>query len=212
MTLLGTWHFQPDDRKALTTPEDYRYFGWWLRETDAGPLVVGSFSGNTGDDGENINYAAATGEDVLTGTASYAGAAAGKYRLSTSLTTAEGGHWTADAALSANFSMNTISGMVDNFMTDSGEKDWTVALRQTAIAARDADTGNDFSRPEAMSGTQWTIGGVRGTPDGSWQGRFHAPSPGTAPDAGTPGQATGEFQATYGGAGLMIGAFGAHKE
>ena len=197
-----TWHFQPDDRNARTEPADYRYFGWWLRENAAGTMLVGTFSGNTGTDA-TTNYV------PITGTASYAGAAAGKATLAPALGEIEGGHFTADVALSANFSRETISGTVDNFVVDGAETDWTVTLRDATIADR-AGGDNDFSR--GAGGTFWTIGGVRARPGGSWQGRFHDPSPATAPDNGTPRQATGEFQATYGGAGRMVGAFGAHKE
>ena len=35
VTLAGDaamWWFEPDDRAALSEPEDFRYFGWWLQE------------------------------------------------------------------------------------------------------------------------------------------------------------------------------------
>ena len=78
----------------------------------------------------------------LQGTATYEGAAAGKYTiLDADADTAEGGHFTASAMLEANFDValaadvgtNTtgvsISGMIDNFMTGAvARPGWEVEL------------------------------------------------------------------------------------
>ena len=57
---------------------------------------------------------------ALGGMAIYKGAAAGKYAINPGLSTASGGHWTADATLTADFGSEAtegmISGMVENFM------------------------------------------------------------------------------------------------
>ena len=86
------------------------------------------------------------GEALLTleGTATYKGAAAGKYALpSTTDDTYEGGHFTAMATIEADFDVDSgnadtapgnqrdgikLSGMIDNFMTGDVSRDWTVKL------------------------------------------------------------------------------------
>lgn len=204
VTLTGTWHFQPDDRNALTEPADHRYFGWWLRENATGTMVVGTFAGSTGA-ADTTDYSA------LNGSATYSGAAAGQVTLAPSLGQIEGGDFTADASLSANFSLNRISGMIDNFMVDGEATDWSVTLRSATIEANNAAFAANATAGTTAD-TVWSIGGTAARPGGSWQGQFHDGAPPTAPDSGTPRQVTGQFQATYGGAGQMIGAYGAHKE
>ena len=64
----------------------------------------------------------ATGLDALEGTATYMGGAAGKYALRSSTGgTNDAGHFTARATLNADFSDDSITGTIDNFMGADGK-------------------------------------------------------------------------------------------
>ena len=160
----------------------------------------------------------ATEFTALGGTATYTGAAIGKYALNRGADQyASGGHWTADATLTANFEgaavtdTGSISGMIDNFMAGGESMDWSVELNMAPIAAFDTDHDFGLSADAAGGATVWTIGGADAAGGGSWEGDFHNQ---VAPPDGNnvPGTVTGEFTATYGAVGHMTGAFGAHVE
>ena len=148
-------------------------------------------------------------------TATYSGSAAGKYALKPSLSAASGGHWTADATLTADFGTEaangTISGMVENFMAGGEAMDWSVALGETALTETgtfDSATGD----PATGDGVVWTIGGVAGAEAGAWSGGLRGEG-----DNNVPTVATGMFSATHQAGtetivGQMIGAFGAHLD
>ena len=146
------------------------------------------------------------------GTATYEGAAAGKYAINPGLSTASGGHWTADATLTADFgsetAAGTISGKVDSFMAGGQMMDWSVALGETVLAGTGTfSTTNDTSADTGSNAVVWTIGGVAGAEAGSWEGGLRAEG-----DNNVPTLATGMFSATHGTVGHMVGAFGAKNE
>ena len=82
-----------------------------------------------------------TAGSTLTGSATYAGHAAGKFALNNPLDgTGDGGHFTADATLSATFGPTSggndlvegsgITGMIDNFMANDKSVPWSVSLHR----------------------------------------------------------------------------------
>ena len=138
--------------------------------------------------------------NAVTGTVTFAGAAAGKYALVDSLNdTAEGGHWTAEASLTAKFGSQaasgtaddqpgTISGAITNFMTGDMEQDWMVALLSTPLnpwvpadgltaAVLHFDTSCDRASSgyvaRAHTGTVWSMGDRDAAADGNWSGTFY---------------------------------------
>ena len=216
------WSFNPVDNAQVSQPDPaYAYFGWWLHEDDNGP-EVDVFHGVTG-----LNSAGDT-FPPLGGKATYQGKAAGKYAIDPVApgTYASGGHWTADATLTANFedpdaddpvgANGSISGMIENFMADGEAMDWSVSLGDTVLSATatfDSDTNN--ANEVAGDDVVWTIADEDAPESGMWSGALYDQT--SPPDGNNvPSTATGEFSATYseGGhtIGHMIGAFGAHVD
>ena len=193
----GTWSFKPGTATAKVTsvPDaSYASYGWWLHTAANGDLTASAFVDRKGA------AEAASGITALSGSATYAGGAVGKYALTSSTGgTNEAGHFTADVELNANFNDDMISGTIDNFMDgDGNSKDWSVALKETAVGDDGAITA---------STTTWTIGGNAADADGSWTGSLQENG-----DDNVPGIATGTFYSTYGTDGKMVGAFGANKQ
>ena len=218
----SVWTFTPNAGElAMVADSVYLHFGWWQRGSQA-EMVYGSTAGSVY---EPADFGA------VTGTVNFEGAAAGKYALVDGLNdTAEGGHWTADASLTAKFgnttaiggadtSGGTISGEITNFMTGDMERDWMVALLSTSMTG--SVTGPHFDT-EALDetsdqhsdyfarrheGTEWSIGDDRtADADGNWSGTFYVGDDDRSDD--TPDGAAGEFSATFGSVGAMVGAFG----
>ena len=207
----ATWLFDPDSgAMAMMADASYAYFGWWLSKgTTAGAGVeAGVFHGVTDLTGDDAQLAAPTNIQPLGGTATYEGSAAGKYAINPGLSSASGGHWTADATLTADWgaedAAGMISGMIDNFMSGDTAMDWSVALGETALA--DAGTFNSATGdPATGDGVVWTIGGVDGAESGAWSGALYAEGDDNVPTVGT-----GMFNATHGTVGHILGAFGVH--
>ena len=248
LTLSAMWTFTPNpDAMVQITDGIYMYFGWWLRENlnapaNTGGLSVQTFAGvkdGASEDGDRTASAAITG---LIGKATFEGAAVGKFALYDPAipggNAVAGGHFTADATLTADFEadeVGTISGMIDNFLlvgNANGPSDpWSVALMSTALtetaegipAGLHFATANDEFDPDGDGGaepimggrgTQWSIGDRKEARAGDWGGTFYDSADGDA-DATTadrndltPGYAVGEFSAEYGTIGRMLGAFG----
>ena len=86
---------------------EYLYYGWWVsKDKDGKPTAASAFVGvvepNAGDLDNSGDLTA------LTGSATYAGHAAGKFAMSNALDgTGNGGHFTADAELNATFGTGT---------------------------------------------------------------------------------------------------------
>ena len=197
----GSWMFTPTDRNARVTdvPDSmYASYGWWIHKSaDGNTFTASTFVDNKG------TVPAAAALDTLQGTATYRGGAAGKYALSSSTGgTNDAGHFTARATLEADFSDNSITGSVDNFMgADGMSRDWSVELKEAAIAA-----AGGISRTDAND-TAWTIGGTAANASGEWSGTLYDNGTDGVPKVGT-----GTFYSTYGQDGKMVGAFGVNKE
>ena len=202
--LEGRWLFDPDSgAMAMQADANYLYFGWWLHKAGgtATPEVM-SFHGATG------TLAAPTNINALGGMATYKGAAAGKYAINPGLSSASGGHWTADATLTAEWgapdAAGMISGMVDGFMAGGESMGWSVKLGKTDLSGTATFDSSDDS---PANGVVWTIGGVDGAQSGAWSGALRV-----AGDNGVPTMGTGMFSATHGTVGHITGAFGVHLD
>ena len=141
----SVWTFVPDEGVSLYTDDTtYLTFGWWLDKNAAGnptdflafhmaskemgparnagtnAIVAGTDGGTRG-----TPAAAGTSGTYLRGTATYEGAAAGKYATASTISAAyEGGHFTADATL-----------MVDFDADMDGDSDTTSHLQNSASLA-----------------------------------------------------------------------------
>ena len=223
--LGGTWTFTPDKGAMVSQPDaHYLYYGWWVsKDKDGGPTAASAFAGRFGtDSGDSTDGLDDAGDiSALTGSASYAGSAVGKWALDYSLNkattgTSDGGHFTADANFEATFSGANpgVTGTIDNFRLNDGTEDpgWSVALARGALGS----SGGSITAPAAsMTGpTVWSIGGTAAPASGTWSGTMYDEAvTGDADDGNTiPTTMTGTFYSEYEDVGRLVGAFGADKE
>ena len=213
--LGGTWTFTPDTGAMVSQPDDeYLYYGWWVRkDSDGNPTAASAFAGVVEPNAGDLD----NGGDLttITGSASYAGNAAGKYAIDNVLEgTGHGGHFTADAELEATFGAGAtagVTGTIDNFRLNDGSEDpgWSVALARGGIGAAGA-----ISAP-AADPTVWSINGNEAPASGTWSGTMYDEMPGVAPDgdgSNIPTTVTGTFYSEFSTIGRMVGAFGADKQ
>ena len=202
----ATWTFKPtnpENRVTDVVSNTYASFGWWLHKSE---------DGNTFDASAFAAYrgsAPPTNIGGLNGTATYTGAAAGKYALySTTGGTNDAGHFTARATLEANFKTTTdgtihsITGTINNFTGADGEsRDWSVELKEADISTTgDIQPNTDENK---HANTAWTIGGTAASASGEWAGTLYDND-----SAGVPKIGTGTFYTEYNGDGKMVGGFG----
>ena len=205
-----TWTFTPDsaDARVLDAVDiAYASYGWWIHVSEFGQTMTASvFVDEKGTASTAVDIA-----NLVAGTATYMGGAAGKYALSsTTGGTNDAGHFTARVRLEADFAADNITGTIDKFMGADGEsRDWEVSLMNSNIAdAGGAIAGdpNDSTDTGAQM-TAWTIGDAAADAAGSWSGTLR--EEGTD---GVPEVVTGMFYSEYGTAGKMVGAFGANEQ
>ena len=230
----GVWTFVPNpDADTYTDDTSYHVFGWWLSKgADGEPddlVLISPAATGLG----MARTETSTEGDNLRGSATYSGAAAGKYAMAHADTdTYEGGHFTATASLSADFDGDStpeatpnaaandrlgidLSGTIDNFMTgDVSRPNWMVTLTADGNATMDgAQAVNDLGTAIANTDTQtpltteWSTGGAqRGT--GEWQVTFYGGDNDLATNTAIPGAAEGTFNAHIGTADADAGAIG----
>ena len=217
--MTGTWHFKPDAGAMVSQPDDtYLYYGWWLsKDKDGDPTAASAFAGvvapGTTDAADALR--SGTGE-TLTGSATYAGHAAGKFAMSNPLDgTGSGGHFTADATLTAKFGAiaaggdNGVTGVIDNFMANDESVPWSVKLNQSSAWG----TNGEITGPTSDA-TVWSIDGNEAPASGAWSGQMYDELPGDAPDGDgstVPTTVTGTFYSEFSTIGRMVGGFGADK-
>ena len=213
------WTFAPTNSGAMINVKDTAYvsFGWWLNKMGTqGAYEFDAFASVGMGMGVAVTARAA---DVVSGSATYRGAAAGKYAIqSTTDDSASGGHFTAAAKLTADFDASTdaempntdgvsIGGTVTDFMTgDVSRPNWKVTLK--AVDDVPMEVG-----PITDAETVWSTGGaVDGK--GTWSANFY----GEEEDTMQPTAAIGEFNAAIGGGEIentiarISGAFAATKQ
>ena len=224
--LGGEWHFKPNTGATVRQPDpNYLYYGWWIhKDHEDDPLAASAFTGVNGAIAALTDDPAA----AVTGSATYSGNAAGKYAIDNVLDgTGHGGHFTADANLTAKFGTNDapnnggISGTIDNFRLNDASEDpgWSVTLNR---APWDGTTPGAFASSAAdnttADGTVWSIGGNAAPESGNWSGQMYDELPGNT-DATPPGDGsnipttvTGMFYSEFSTIGRMVGAFGADRQ
>ena len=208
--------------------ENYLYYGWWvIKDKDGMPTAASAFRGNVGEAPAANGTSIILSDGVaLTGSATYSGHAAGKFSISNPLdSTGDGGHFTADAMLTAKFGANAtpnnggVSGMIDNFMANGESVPWSVMLHRapwgtTGAFATPADDTGTADVDESM-GTTWSIDGNSAGRSGTWSGQVYDEMPGDPPagDGSTiPTTVTGTFYSEFSTIGRMVGGFGADKQ
>ncbi len=229
----GTWYFKPNSGAMVSSPDNtYLYFGWWVsKDKDGVPTAASAFVGNVATpaiaaDAGDIRFGWASSSPPTAGTATYTGAAVGKYAYrDISGGTAHGGHFTASAELKAKFGPTTtagngVTGTIDNFRLNDGTTDpgWSVSLNRAswgngggAIAASSEDDADAVGY--APANTTWSINGNAAAKSGTWSGTMYDEKPGDAPDgdgSNIPTVVTGTFYSEFSSEGRMVGAFGAN--
>ncbi len=206
-TTYATWRFKPDDPEQRVKPDDdtaFVTYGYWIRKGADGRWDVSAFHNATSGDGSKEPSGLAA-DTLLSGKATYGGAAAGVYALSDGA-----GMFTADAELVADFTgaSDSVTGTIDGFMTrgftggDGMSRDWSVDLRKRNIAD-DGKFGEDNTQG-ILGLTRWTMDGEAGRAGGKWTGAFYERGgAGLLPKA-----ATGSFYAEHGLSSRVVGAFG----
>ena len=215
--LSDPWTFVHASGARVSTPDAaYLYYGWWVSKAkDGTPTAASAFAGVVGDvDGESNTSAGS----ALTGSATYAGKAAGKFAMSNPLDgTGNGGHFTADAMLSAKFGSGSDAGMtgtINNFMlNDTESANWSVELKRGGWG----DTGaiNAPAGDDANKGTVWSINDNAAPASGTWSGTMYDEMPGNAPTgdgSNIPTTVIGTFYSEFSTIGRMVGGFGVNKQ
>ncbi len=209
--------FKPD---VYTPDTDWITAGVWLTTPDdpEGDYAIGAFVFG------NMPYqpADATAANGLTGTASYAGEAFGRYAEAHG-EHKETGRFTADAALTADFgaadAAGSIQGDLSNFVANGQAEDWSVNFESAALAMG----MNDDDPPQVIDGSTLRFNaGASGHANGHgltgyWNGQFYGPAT-DADGSVQPGSAAGTFGLTTERDNednyslTMGGAFVTHKE
>ena len=221
------------DMDAMTAKVDanYLYFGWWLmKDEDGVPTSASAFTGTVG-----TFEALDANPSSLSGSATYAGQAAGKFAISgTTDGAGDAGHFTAAAMLAATFGTRThgpnfggVSGTLDNFMANDESVPWSVSLLRATwngviLLASLLRHGLLITTPittvdESMTSTVWSIDGNSAARVGQLgAAMMYDELPGTVADGGdgsdVPTSVTGTFQSRFGTTHTMVGAFGAERE
>ena len=198
------WEFTPAAGATVAVADkDYLTWGFWLDTTTKDGSIA---SYDTVQTFAMSKLPVATSVDSVTGTASYAGDAAGVYVHETknedgTLDAATSGRFTADVAMKAYFEAttlrqaNTIEGTISNFDLDGGPvNSWNVN-----VSASFGDSG------ALASGV---ASGMEGN-NGSLSGQFHSAA--NRESTAAPGILIGEFNANFVN-GTVAGAYGARKQ
>ena len=217
----GTWTFTPEVRAtAWRGDSEFMSFGWWLQE----PLSQnGAYTFKYYVDGTAYTTTAA---GTPTGTATYAGRAAGKYVVQeiddSGVIDGMAGQFVAAASLTANFSAApnpTIEGSISDFQGEGmSMPGWEVTLHRKTLtdlgAAFPASAQTDPTLPR-FDGVTATMGDQ--TAHGDWAGQFFGNAMATQAD-GTRGPVLNAQPLGVGGtfeadndAVSIAGAFGARR-
>ena len=213
----ANWYFIASEG-ATVDVNDYLRFGFWLNEStddEGGPAyTAAAIYGGSADP------APADTIRLVQGAASYSGSATGLYMRKTFAENGdpipqEGGQFTADANLAANFTgddvsvtdRHTVTGMITNFM-DGGNAipgGWALELMAASFAS-----GEVYDTNETFTGS--TRRNADTAADGKWTASFFGVSENddktdvdeTNMPTGIAGEFTGHFNT-----GHVLGAFGA---
>ena len=233
-TMAGGWSFTPDATgdgakhivRSVSPDMDYLSFGYWVKKTTKGT--------NDPEYNVGVSYGGMrpypVGQIVnLEKTASYTGGAAGQFVRNMvasdgTATPVDGGAFTADAMLEANFGGTSIaadkqfsiSGTINNFRDAQGQAisaGWNVTLDMARFSTYSGGSHSEYV-------TTFTGNTMAGGPTGKWGGTFYGPGS-TESEASSGVLATdkdaypigvaGGFDAHFTN-GHAIGAFGAELD
>ena len=226
----SVWFFKPDNPNALVdrqADDEYLYFGWWERTHGSTPVAANAFYARRGT-AENVagwsgGYDALTGANTLEGNAVYNGKAAGKAAFTNpSERTGDGGHFTADAKLTATFSAEDssevgVTGMISGFRLNEGtpystSPSWKVELTRAAFGDNGLLEASGTKRAETI----WHLNDTNAAPaSGSWAATMYDEtdhSVDSADISNVPTTAIGRFYSEFDGVGRMVGAFGVEHD
>ena len=226
----GTWVFRSNANveSARINDTDSLHFGYWAHapEDKTNSYVVNTFHGGAVLPADRTDGVAIAD---LVGTATYRGAAAGKYALREQQLNAKGqaedadgafGRFTANAMLIANFGGTVletsgpptaadqtfrIRGAITNFKDGDTNLGLRVNLMPATIATADGDITAGMATTASI--------GLNDGGEGTWNGLFHGMSK-DMPTLGFPTGVSGDFNATFDSGptrGSVVGAFGASQ-
>jgi hypothetical protein len=233
LDLGDNWTFTPkvlaegaDPHMVAVEDDDYLHFGFWKNtseDKDGDPVLManGVFGGAM------MSVLTDLRSQELEGSATYSGAATGKYVRKEFDSDGEpehlyGGQFTADAELTAYFlgddvavnKQQSIEGMITNFMDgeDSIDSTWSVTLMKAGFSTTDADTFDNTAANPAKGMTEGDKEMM-----GNWEARFFGEV--TAGEAGAnpavadvyPSGIAGRFNGHFVN-GHALGAFGAEMD
>ena len=223
----NNWRFVPDANASIEMPDSaYLQFGWWVRKDRDGATHASAFYGQipVADTQGALTHSDGSS---LTGTAKYMGKAAGKFAINNPLgDDSDGGHFTANAMLEAQFGATTdtdkngLTGTIDGFMLNDGNvaQDWSVKLNRARWNSTkyELTTGGghaDSTTDHIIDGTavEWSIGDdVHPGQTGQWEAQLFDEN--TKDKNTSPTTVIGRFEAGFGDTHKMVGAFGANQE
>ena len=200
----GAWTFAPSAGEKEYASAASVDFGYWLDSSNDNEAPASRRAGVWWDSAR----LAATAPGNARGTATYEGKAAGLAAIYSGLPGATGnlgGEFEADAALTADFGDDMLEGMITNFRIGDHSPDWTVELMESEMTGA-ATSGS----PK----TKWSIGAddPNAAESGGWRATVYYPAGTDSETLDHPSFVGGAFNSKYGGAGRMVGAFGAVKE
>ena len=222
-----TWTFTPElNATAWRNDTEFMHFGWWLHEPSS---ANGAYSFQYYANGTPF-MATAT---LPSGTATYAGRAAGRYAVQTvedgGVTGGMVGQFTAAASLTANFdavtgtgtAAPTIQGTINGFQSDQQHdiSGWEVTLHRNAFALTASTVGpTDLAAQTQLDPGRPSYYGVTATMGdqtayGDWTAQFFGnkkTAGGSDVDSAQPLGVGGTFQADNDEASIA-GAFGARR-
>ncbi len=226
-----------DDLKArhAMVDADYLHFGYWMESTKQKDGTyeheIQTFAG--GVTSGTANAASTDGfavSDGIEGSATYSGAAAGRYVRKSDFDAGgdagvvEDGTFVADVDLTAQFDEEdagstvadadqwSIKGEISNFMDGDEDLGWTLMLNKANMGTRDPDSNAVGSPSATLVGgtTTGNAGALPGTWSGTMYGNDGSDTGGDATDDHPTGVA-GEFNGHFTN-GHVAGAFGATKD
>ncbi len=197
------WMFTANNGAMVSVADSaHMTFGWWMRDDKSTADILDNVA--VFYDAPHPDALAVT---AVTGVANYEGGAAGKYAWRDRVAdTAHGGHFTAKAALTANFDTEMVSGSISDFRIgdDGMDPNWTITLQAAAIV----DGGSVARVTAPAANVVWAVGSSEADAAGSWEAQ--ASNSGTPRNDNLPTGIAGAFDAEFNTQGRMIGAFGAN--
>ncbi|MCY4283790.1 MAG: hypothetical protein OXC65_00430 [Thiotrichales bacterium] len=225
--------------KNAMADSDYLHFGYWMESTkqkdDTYKHAIRTFAGEvTSGTANAASTAGFAASDGIEGSATYSGAAAGRYVRKSDFDAGgdagvvEDGTFVADVDLTAQFDEEeagtvaaadqwSIKGEVSNFMDGNEDLGWTLMLNKANMGTRNAE--NVVAGPNATLSGGTTTGSAGARP-GTWSGTMYGnANPGDDNDAQDAADPSNDYPTGVAGVfnghftnGHVAGAFGAEYD